>query len=90
MFEDMKWEKAQNQIDIGDLLLMYTDGVTEAQNSDEELYDDERLIAVGSAKLGHSARDIQEGVINSIHDFVGDAPQFDDITLVVVSRGLTT
>jgi serine phosphatase RsbU (regulator of sigma subunit) len=38
------------------------------------------------ANLGRSAQDIQDALIAAVHEFVGDAPQFDDITLMVVVR----
>ena len=86
MFEEMKWQQAETQINPGDVLLLYTDGVTEAQNSLEELYDDERLLSIGKANIDRSAGEIQDAIVESIHDFVGEAPQFDDITLMVVTR----
>ena len=68
---------------------MYTDGITEAQNAQESLFDEDRLREVARANLGRSAREIQDSVISRVGAFVGDAPQFDDITLMVVLRGAT-
>ena len=90
MFEGMKWVNGKTHLNSGDILLMYTDGVTEAQNDEQELFDDDRLIAIGTAHLGQPAGEVKEAIVNSIHDFVGDAPQFDDITLVVLSRDSST
>jgi serine phosphatase RsbU (regulator of sigma subunit) len=86
MFEGMEWQQAQVQIEPGDVLLLYTDGVTEAQNAVDEEYGDDRLIAIGQQNKGRPAAEIQEAIMTSIDDFVGEAPQFDDITLMVVSR----
>jgi sigma-B regulation protein RsbU (phosphoserine phosphatase) len=86
MFEGMEWQQAQVQIEPGDVLLLYTDGVTEAQNAADEEYGDDRLIAIGQQNKGRPAAEIQEAIMTSIDDFVGEAPQFDDITLMVVSR----
>jgi serine phosphatase RsbU (regulator of sigma subunit) len=44
------------------------------------------MIALGQAGMGQPAADTQKAIIDSINDFVGDAPQFDDITLMVVAR----
>ena len=52
-------------------------------------FDEDRLREVVRANLGRSARDIQVGVIAQVGAFVGDAPQFDDITMMVVVRGPT-
>jgi serine phosphatase RsbU (regulator of sigma subunit)/uncharacterized membrane protein YecN with MAPEG domain len=86
MFEGMEWQQTQVQIQPGDLLLLYTDGVTEAQNAANEEYGDDRLITTGQQNKGRLASEIQEAILASIDDFVGSAPQFDDITLMVVLR----
>jgi sigma-B regulation protein RsbU (phosphoserine phosphatase) len=62
--------------------------VTEAQNAADEEYGDDRLISIAQQNKGRSALEIQEAIIISIDEFVGQAPQFDDITLMVVSREL--
>jgi serine phosphatase RsbU (regulator of sigma subunit) len=86
MFEGMDWQQATVQINPGDVLLLYTDGVTEAQNLADEEFGDDRLLAVGRASMNGSAADIQQAIIGSIDEFVGEAPQFDDVTLMVVAR----
>ncbi len=86
MFEEMEWQKAKIQINPGDVLLLYTDGVTEAQNVADEEYGDDRLLEVGRTTMDQPAEEINDAIMNSIYDFVGEAPQFDDITLLVVVR----
>lgn len=86
MFEGMKWQQAQVQFEPGDVLLLYTDGVPEAENLVYEEYGDDRLLAVGRESISRMTPEIQDAIITSIKDFVGEAPQFDDITLMVVSR----
>ena len=49
-------------------------------------FDEDRLREVVRDSLGRSAQDIQDGIITQVDAFVGDAPQFDDITLMVVVR----
>ena len=83
------WKQGTTHIAPGDVLLMYTDGITEAQNAQESFFDEDRLREVVRANLGRSAREIQDSVIARVGAFVGDAPQFDDITLMVVLRGAT-
>ena len=80
------WQQRVVQLDPGDLLQLYTDGITEAQNAQEAFFDEDRLQGVVRANLGRSARDIQDSVIAQVGAFVGDAPQSDDITLMVVVR----
>jgi serine phosphatase RsbU (regulator of sigma subunit) len=83
---DETWEHRTVQIAPRDMLVLYTDGITDAQNVEETFFDKERLLDVVQASRGRSAQDVQESLLAEVHKFVGDAPQFDDITLVVVAR----
>jgi sigma-B regulation protein RsbU (phosphoserine phosphatase) len=70
------------------VLVLYSDGITEAQNAQEAFFGTGRLLEVLQAKLEQSAQEVQDAVLAEVHRFVGDAPQFDDMTLMVVVRGL--
>ena len=80
------WQQRTAHLAPGDVLLLYTDGITEAQNAQGAFFDEDRLLEVVRASAGRSALDIQNGLIAQVDAFVGDAPQFDDITLMVVVR----
>ena len=86
MAEKIDYGETILQLESGDLLLFHTDGVTEAQDQNENFYGDERLqnflSEIDSQTL--SAFEIREAVINNVKQFIGDRPQFDDMTLVVV------
>lgn len=86
MFEDFNWKRVSIQIDPGDVLLLYTDGVTEAQDTKNELFGEERLIEIAKNNPGHTADALRRSVIAGINNFVGDAPQADDITLIILKR----
>jgi len=73
----------QTQLEVGDSLLAYTDGVTEARSSDKEFYSEERLIEVLSDPVS-SATEIVDRVRDAIRDFTIDAVQNDDITMIAV------
>lgn len=80
--EGMQYAETTIHLSVGDRLYLYTDGVTEAENSREELYGDDRLKqAINQSKHG-SAREMAEAIQESVRDFVADAEQFDDITMV--------
>ena len=85
--DGMTWEQRVVQLDPGDVLLLYTDGITEAQNAAEEFFDEDRLREVVRAGLGRSALDLQDDLIAQVDTFVDNAPQSDDITVMVVVRG---
>jgi serine phosphatase RsbU (regulator of sigma subunit)/DNA-binding NarL/FixJ family response regulator len=90
--EDQVWQQSSVQIAQGDVLLLYTDGITEAQDPDGSFFGPGRLLARVQASLHASATEvsyaqsIRDALLGEIHAFVGNAPQFDDITLVVLSR----
>lgn len=74
------------QLEPGDVLAIYSDGVSEAQNRAEEEYSVERLAQCLKTTCGDPASAIVDHVFADIDAFAGDAPQFDDITLMVVKR----
>lgn len=80
--DGMKY-KAQNMVlEKGDILYLYTDGVTEATNADEELYGEERLLSAINSREFESMQELCEFIKEDVDKFVGEAPQFDDITMV--------
>jgi phosphoserine phosphatase RsbU/P len=70
----------------GDLLVVYSDGVTEAANTAEEEYGEERLIEVLKSRRTEAPDAIVAAVMESLNHFTSGAPQADDITLVVAKR----
>jgi sigma-B regulation protein RsbU (phosphoserine phosphatase) len=69
-----------------DILVMYTDGVTEAMNSQGDLFGDERLRQVIEQIGDVSAQAMLDGIMLAIEDFVGEASRTDDLTLIVVRQ----
>jgi serine phosphatase RsbU (regulator of sigma subunit) len=92
ILEDAAWEAEEVRLAPGNALVIYTDGVTEAQARDGVLFGQGRLQGVIETQRGAggatevTARGLQEAVLAAVHEFVGDAPRFDDLTLMVVSR----
>jgi serine phosphatase RsbU (regulator of sigma subunit) len=86
MFKDITWEQNTVQLGPGDVLVLYSDGITEAEDAQEDFFEEERLLNVVRANLGRSADGIQDAIIKEVKDFVGPAPQSDDITLMVLVR----
>jgi len=84
--EDVTWEQEVVQLVPGDVLMLYTDGVTEAQNAQGAFFGEDRLLESVQASLSRSAQDIRNAVTKDVDEFVGDAPQFDDIALAVIVR----
>ncbi len=80
--EGMKYKCGSMQLSPGDKIFQYTDGVTEATNSGNELYGMERLEAFLAENSSLSPSELLPALKKDIDTFVGDAPQFDDITML--------
>lgn len=80
------FEEQAVTLDPGDLLLVYSDGVTEASSPDGEFYGDERLRAVFAASAGLGAEPAGTRVLAAVDAFARDARPFDDLSLVVLAR----
>jgi serine phosphatase RsbU (regulator of sigma subunit) len=73
-------------LEPGDLLLLYTDGVTEARDEAGEFFGEERLVATAERCRGMGAAAVCAAILAEIDAFTGAAAPFDDLTLVVVRR----
>ena len=80
--EGMKFREHEFQLNHGDTLLCYTDGVTEATNKDNVLFGNDRFIEALNKNPDADVYGVIQGVKAAIDEFVGDAPQFDDITML--------
>ena len=85
-FEDQTWEQGVECLKPGDTLILYTDGITEAQNKQGALFGLERLIAVVGSKASVPPEQLQGHILQEVHDFMDNAPQTDDIAMIVVAR----
>ena len=84
--EIAEYEQETTQLCNGDIVLFYTDGVTETVNPDEELYGEERLEAVATRVKGENVDQICQAIYNDVIEFQGEAQQFDDLTLMVLKK----
>ena len=69
----------------GDSLVIYTDGVTEAEH-EEQQYGETRLEKVITSSLQHEPQKIGNLLMADIEEFVGESPQSDDITMMILKR----
>ncbi len=80
--EDIPYLEQSMQLNQGDEFFFYTDGVTEATNARQELYGEERLLSVLNRIGPMNPQEICSMVKSDVDRFVGEAPQFDDITML--------
>ena len=82
--DGISYRKNELQLEPGDIIYLYTDGVTEATDKNEKLYGDERLQNLLNGFTADSSEEICRAVKADVDRFVGEAPQFDDITMLCV------
>ncbi len=84
LLKNARYECGRVALREGDVLLVFTDGLVEAENSREEEYGEERMLATLNATWQAPAKDVVRALVNSADQFVNNAPQHDDITCLVV------
>ena len=71
-------------LDPGDRLVLYTDGIPEQRNINDEMFGEDRFNSLIVEYTNKDPRELMNAVIDSLKTFTGDAPQNDDITLLIV------
>lgn len=84
--EEYQFEEDSIKLNIGDTVIIYSDGITEALNEQDEEFGDERLLAIIKDSILLKAVNIIEAVFDAVKAFVQDVPQSDDITIVVIKK----
>ncbi|MCK9580926.1 MAG: PP2C family protein-serine/threonine phosphatase [Methanoregula sp.] len=82
--EDAEYTQAEIPLAPGDVIVLYTDGITEAVNDRDEMFDLDRLIETIRKNSNSPSQEIADEIIRSVFSFSDSQPQFDDITLMVV------
>lgn len=80
----VNYAEAKLHLDSGDMLVLYTDGVTEAMNRQKEFYTEARLLEILDGANRISTHDVVEKTVASVHQFAAGASPADDITLLAV------
>ena len=86
MFLDATFVEQQVDVGIDDLLVAYSDGLTEAMNRAGEFFGEERLNGLVADLAGLTAKTASARLVAAVEAFVGDAPRHDDLSLVVLKR----
>ncbi|MDR1838448.1 MAG: SpoIIE family protein phosphatase [Treponema sp.] len=87
--ENAKYIETEITLEDGDILYLYTDGVTEAMNNQKEMFSEERLIAAVNKNKGASCRKLLYAMKKEVDVFCGGAEQADDITMLALKIGET-
>ena len=83
---ELEYKESSVSLAEGDTLVLYTDGVSEAMNSEGEEFGIDRLREIFVNNPPVSAREANEAILQAVNDFAGDTPQSDDVTCLVIQR----
>lgn len=86
VMKEATWQQKMVKFIPGDFMLLYTDGILDAQNPGGEFYGEPRLLQSARTMAGASARQIVEAVLADVARFTGDAPFSDDVVLMALTR----
>ncbi len=86
VLEDTHYEERPVGIGHGDIVVMYTDGVSEAENERKEQFGTERIEAIVRANPGHNARELTQDIVAAVLDWAGAVGLNDDLTLLVLRK----
>jgi phosphoserine phosphatase RsbU/P len=86
MMPNVPFSEQQADFEVGDTVVIYSDGVSEAMNEADDFFGDERLQALVVETSGMSAADTGAHILNRLSSFVGDAVPSDDVSLLVLRR----
>jgi len=84
VMDDYSYQEEKTTLEPGEMILLFTDGITETFNERNEQFEEERLVKVVQESLDLGAKEISQRVLNEVIAFQGNLPQSDDLTLVVV------
>jgi sigma-B regulation protein RsbU (phosphoserine phosphatase) len=84
IFEGEKYLESEFELIPGDVFIAYTDGIPEARNLKKEEFGFEGIKEIIRANYNQSAESIRNLLINELNSFVGNAPQHDDITSLII------
>ncbi|MFH1995496.1 MAG: CHASE2 domain-containing protein [Candidatus Omnitrophota bacterium] len=80
------YSESVTKFDPGDALILYTDGVTEAMDMNNNMYPEERFYDVVKKNSSLSAKELMDAILEDVHDFEGKAGAHDDTTVMVIKR----
>jgi sigma-B regulation protein RsbU (phosphoserine phosphatase) len=86
ILEDFPYEEETVPVSVGDVIVMYSDGITEAVNPQQEQFGEERIVTVVAAHRTEPAAGIIDSIVSAVRQHAGVAPQGDDMTVLVIKR----
>jgi serine phosphatase RsbU (regulator of sigma subunit) len=86
MFDFASYQSSKLHMDKGDVLVVYSDGLTDARNQQDEMFGEERLLTLIRQEAPSGSQALEQKLLKTIEEFTEGMPQADDITFVVVEK----
>lgn len=86
LFPNSRWSQRETQLERGDTLILFSDGITEATNAVDEEFGEERIVAAVSPHIDEPSREIHRAVLEAVAQFAESERPSDDRTLIVLRR----
>jgi serine phosphatase RsbU (regulator of sigma subunit) len=86
LFDDASYESCTFRLDKGDILVVYSDGLTDARNPQEEMFGEKRLLGIIRQEAPSGSQALEQRFLKAIEEFTQGIPQTDDITFVIVEN----
>ena len=86
MFDSACYQYRSLRLEIADVLVVYSDGLTDAENPEEEMFGEERLLEIIQREAPSGSLAVEQAILQAIEDFTQGMPQTDDITFLVVEK----
>jgi sigma-B regulation protein RsbU (phosphoserine phosphatase) len=90
IFKTAEFDLETVQLNVGDILVLYTDGITEAINQDEDEFGEERLEQLVAENANLPAQHLADRILEAVNEFADEQNLFDDATLLVLKRVYAT
>lgn len=84
ILDDASYEETRLKLESGDKVVLYTDGIVEAMNAQEEIFGFDRLLEVVKTSQAPTAESLLKEILEKVNEFAGEAEQHDDLTAIVI------
>jgi len=86
LISNTRYQEQIVHLDIGEFLFCYSDGVCEARNDKDQFFTEHTLHRFLLDNCNLSSSDLGKGLLDTLHEFIGETPQFDDISFIIIKR----
>jgi sigma-B regulation protein RsbU (phosphoserine phosphatase) len=86
MFDSVSYQSCPLHLREGDILVVYSDGLTDAENQQNEMFGEERLLQIIQQEAPTGSDALEQKLLKAIEEFTQGMPQMDDITFVIIER----